>query len=244
MAGHSHWAKIQHKKALADQKRGKLFAKLSRLITIAAREGADPDMNPRLREAIEKARSFNMPSSTIERAIKKATGEDKESSQLQEFLFEALGPGQAKILIEGITDNRNRALFEIRQILAERGGKLVEEGAVKWMFERKGFLLIDPEEQAEPWNKKEDLELLLIESGAQDIREREGLLEVIVKDTELESTKKALGQKGVKIKDSFVGWEAKEEMVVSEKDKEKLEKLFEELDELEDVQEIYTNISL
>lgn len=184
MSGHSHYATIKHKKALSDAKRSKLFSKLSSLISIAAREkGKDIETNPKLRLAVEKAREANMPSDNIERAIKKGTGE-LEGQKLEEFLFEAYGPGGVAIIIEGITDNKNRTLSEIKQIMNQNNGKLVGPGGVAWMFERKA----DP-----------------------------------AKPGELE-------------------WQAKQETEATEQDKASCQKLFEELDENDSVQEIYSNL--
>lgn len=137
MSGHSHWASIKHKKQLTDAKKGKIFSKIAKLITIAARGGGDPEMNPSLRLAIEKAKQVNMPSDNIQRAIKKGTGEDK-SEQLEELTYEAYGPNGTPLLIEVITDNKNRTLSEIKHILNTHNGKMAEAGSVKYMFDKKG----------------------------------------------------------------------------------------------------------
>jgi YebC/PmpR family DNA-binding regulatory protein len=184
MSGHSHFSSIKHKKALTDAKRSKVFSKLTRQLSVAAREkGGDPDSNPKLRVAIDQAKEANMPSNNIERAIKKGTGE-LAGEKLEEFLFEAYGPGGVAILIEGITDNKNRSLGEIKQTMNHYGGKLVSEGGARWLFERKA--------------------------------DEQGSLE----------------------------WVAKQDMEVSDKDKESLEKLFETLDENDSVQDIYSNLKL
>lgn len=186
MSGHSHAKTIKRVKEAADQKRGQIFSKLARQISITAREkGNNPDTNPALRIVIEKAKKANMPKENIERAIKKGTGE-LAGENLESLIVEAYGPGGVAIIIEGITDNKNRTLGEIKQILNQKGGKLVGEGGVRWMFERKV-------KQEEP-----------------------GLLE----------------------------WVAKQEIEVSEKDKESCQKLFEALDENDSVQGIYSNIKL
>jgi len=135
MSGHSKWSQIKHKKAQSDAKKGRLFSKISRMITLAARQGAKPDMNPELRLAIEKAKEINMPSDNIERAIKRALG--KETEKLEEVLYEAYGPAGIGILIEGITDNKNRTLNELKHILNEHNAKLAESGSVLWLFEKK-----------------------------------------------------------------------------------------------------------
>lgn len=154
MSGHSHFSSIKHKKAITDAKRGKIFSKLSRQISIAVREkGGDPEMNPKLRLVIEEARSFNMPKDNIERAIKRGSGE-LEGARLESVLFEAYGPAGIAIIIEGITDNKNRTLAEIKQILNQNGGKLVGEGGVRWMFERKV-----KEPGSLEWVPKQEIEL-------------------------------------------------------------------------------------
>ena len=149
MSGHSHFKSIKYKKEITDKKRGQMFSKISREISVAAKEGGgDPEFNPQLRLTIEKAKSVNMPTDNIERAIQRGIGK-LEGVKLEEVLFEAYGPGGIAIIIEGITDNKNRTSAEIKQILNQNNGKLVGEGAVKWMFERKGCLIVDLKLQVE-----------------------------------------------------------------------------------------------
>jgi YebC/PmpR family DNA-binding regulatory protein len=179
MSGHSHWAGIKHKKELTDKKRGKIFSKIAKMIAIAARKGGDPEINPALRLAIEQAKSVNMPKENIERAIKKGTGEDK-TGLLEEVTYEAYGPNGTPLIIETITDNRNRTLAEIKHILNSFNSKLAETGSVKYLFDKKG----------EDWVPKYSIE------------------------------------------------------ITDEKLKEQLTKLFEALDEQDDVKEIYSNINL
>ena len=163
MSGHSHFRTIMHKKGLADAKRSQIFSRITKELTVAAHEGADPNANPRLRSVIDKAREANMPSDNIERAIKKGAG--SEDQQFQEILVEAYGPGGIALLISAITDNKNRTVGEIRQILNKNQGKFVEEGSVRWLFERQGVLTVQPPEENFPLAQKEELELLAIESG-------------------------------------------------------------------------------
>ncbi len=243
MSGHSHFKSIKYQKAIADTKRGQVFSKLTREITVAAREGGDPNLNSKLRLAIERAKSINMPSENIERAIKRGTGE-LAGERLEEVIFEAYGPGGIAIIIEGITDNKNRALGEIKQVLNRNGGKLVSEGAVKWMFERRGCLIIDYRLQIEDFKDRGKLELLVIEAGAQDIYWHDDLLDVYTKIEDLEKIKKDLEEKGIKVESSSLDWVAKEEVSVDEKIKEVCQKLFEALDESETVQEIYSNLKI
>jgi len=238
MSGHSHWASIKHKKGAADAKRSKLFSKLAREITIAAREGGgDITFNSKLRMMVDKAKSLNMPMENIERSIKKGTGEI-EGEQLEPIIIEAYGPGGVSLIIEGITDNKNRTLGEVKKILNERGGKMVAEGAVKWMFDRKGIIEIDTSKSDKT---KDDLEILAIESGAVDTSWDNETLEVHTNLEDLEKVRKALEEAGIQAESASLGWIAKENIEIGEKDKENCQKLFEALDENDAVQEIYSN---
>ncbi len=241
MSGHSHFSTIKHKKGAADAQRSKLFSKFAKEITIAAKDGSDPSINTRLRAVIEKARGFNMPTENIERAIGRAVG-NQESAQLQEVLLEAYGPTGIAILIQGITDNKNRMLGEIKQTLSRHQGKLVEGGAVRWLFDRKGALTINPESQTRD-SKHEEIELKAIEAGAEDLRWREdGLLDVYTNPPALEHVKTGLLGQGLNIESVSLDWVPKEQVAVSGEIKTAAEKLFEELGEHDDVQEIYSNL--
>jgi len=244
MSGHSHFKSIKYKKEITDKKRGQMFSKISREISVAAKEGGgDPEFNPQLRLTIEKAKSVNMPTDNIERAIQRGIGK-LEGVKLKEVLFEAYGPGGIAVIVEGITDNKNRTLGEIKQILNQNNGKLVGEGAVKWMFERKGCLVVDCKLQIEDLKNKEKLELISIEAGALDLYWHNDVLDVYTKIEDLEKVKKNLEEKGIKIDSSSLDWVAKEEIKLDEKQKEACQKLFEALDENEAVQEIYSNLKL
>jgi len=241
MSGHSHAKTIKHQKNITDQKRGQAFSKMARLISVAVKEGGtNPETNYRLRMAMEAARSFNMPKENIERAIKRGGGETGEE-KLEEIVFEAYGPGGIAIIIEGITDNKNRALGEIKQTLNQHNGKLIGEGGVKWMFERKGAITINSEIQS---LSKEELELIAIEAGAKDICWHDESLDVYTDPGELELVKRTLESKEIKIDACSLDWVPKEEVQTDEKIKENCQKLFEALDELESVQEIYSNAKL
>ena len=236
MSGHSHWHSIKYKKGIADAKKSKVFSKIAREITVTAKEsGGDPNFNPKLRLAVEKARSFNMPADNIERSIKKGTGEI-EGAVLENINLEAYGPGGITIIIEGITDNKNRALAEIKQILNQNGGKLVGEGAIKWMFERKGVLIIDSQ-----LKNKDELEMAAIEAGAENIYWHDNFLDVYTKPEELELVKKGLENKGIKLDSVSLDWVAKENIEINKEGREAAEKLFSLLDENDAVQEIYSN---
>ena len=243
MSGHSHAKTILHKKTLEDQKRGKVFSKLARMISVAAKEGGNPETNPRLRQALEEAKNFNLPKENIERAIKRGTG-TSEGVKLEEVTYEAYGAGGTAMIIEGITDNKNRTLMEIKQTLQKYGGKLAEAGSVKWLFERKGAITMIPETQDSM--TKEDLEMKAIEAGAEDIywHKTENILDVYTKPEELDKVKKNLEGQGIKIESATLDWVAKDSIEVSEKDRESLNKLFEELDESEAVQDIYSNLKV
>jgi len=239
MSGHSHWSSIKHKKALEDQKRGKTFSKLARLISVAAREGSNPEINPKLKQAIEEAKKFNMPKENIERAIKRGSGE-LEGEKLEEVSYEAIGPGGVSIIIEGITDNKNRTFSEVKHIVQKYGGKLADSGAVKWLFEKKGVITIktDPE-------KREELELKVIEEGAEDIywREGENLLDVYTQPDKLNELKKNIEKEGIEIESVSLDWVPKEHTSLSPEEKNKCEKLFNELDDNDAIQNIYSNLS-
>jgi len=242
MSGHSHAKTIRHQKNITDQKRGQLFSKMARVIAVAVKEGGpNPETNSKLKVVFEKAKEFNMPKENIERAVKQATG-GLGGAELEEVIFEGFGPGGIALIIEGITDNKNRTLGEIKQILSQNGGKLANEGSVKWLFERKGAITIDPTEQVEKTINKEELELTGIEAGAQDIYWHENLLDIYTKPEELEKVKKNLEEKGIKVSSVSLDWVPKEEISLDEEKRAACQKLFETLDENDAVQDIYSNL--
>jgi len=237
MSGHSHFKTVAATKNANDAKKGKIFSKMARVITIAVKEkGPDVSSNIQLKAAIEKAKEFNMPKENIERAVKKGTGELAGES-LEEVSFEGFGPGGFALIMDGITDNKNRTLGEIKGILSQYQGKMAGEGAVRWMFERKGFMTISCDEK-----QKEELELLAIEAGADDVKHQNGVLEIYTKPEDWEKVKKILEEKGLKIESSSLEWTAKEEVAISDKEKETAQKLFEALDENDAIQDIYSNL--
>ena len=180
MSGHSKWHSIKHKKGAADAKRGKIFTRHANLITIAARSGGDPDMNPALRLAIDNAKSENVPNTNIERAIKRGTGEDKSAAQIEEIIYEGYGPGKTAIIVECLTDNKNRTLTNIRTILNKNGGHLGASGSVAWMFERKGVITLNAEGK-----DPDDIELTAIDAGAEDIEREDSIIEIYTAPNEL-----------------------------------------------------------
>lgn len=240
MAGHSHAKKVRKLKEADAKKRGQIFSKMIRLIEVAVRAGtSDPETNPKLRMAIELAKSYNVPSENIERAIKRATG-SLMAEKLEEVSFEVLGPEGIAVIIEGITDNKNRTLNEIRQVVNKFNGKLVSEGGVKWMFERKGCITLDLKSQGNL--TREDLELKAIEVGAEDIFWQDDELNIYTKIEDLEKVKEKLLQMGIKIESATLDWVPKERIEVS--NKEKILDFFQSLDDLDSVQEIYSNAKI
>lgn len=241
MSGHSHAKTVKRIKDAHDKKRSKIFSKLSQRISIiAAEKGGDPETNSALRLAINQAKEFNMPKENIERAIKRGTGETK-GAKLEEVLFEVYGPNGIAIIIEAITENKNRTLSEIKQILNQNNGKLVSEGAIKWKFERKGCITIKKPE-IENQKIKEELELTIIEAGAEDFYWQDDVLDVYTKIEDLEKVKKKLEDKKIEIESISLDWVAKEKIEVDEKTKNACQKLFDALDENDAVQEIYSNL--
>jgi len=236
MSGHSKWAQIKHKKAATDAKKSKNFSKLAAAITVAAREGGgEPDKNPKLRLAIEKARSFNMPSDNIERAIKRGTGA-LEGTQLEELLLEAYGPNGHPLLITAITDNRNRTLAEVKHILNKYGGKLGMEGSVKWMFELKGRIILNNQ------SLTEEEELKLIEIGIDDVKKEDTNIVIYTQPENLYSTQQKISKMGFLILESSLDFIPKNIETISEEERIIYEKLFEELDEQADVKDIFSTI--
>lgn len=240
MSGHSKWSTIKRKKGVADQKRGKIFSKISKIITIAARDGGgDPSSNFKLRLAMDKARSVNMPQDNIERAIKKGTGELAGGSQIENVTYEAYGPGGIAIMIDTITDNKNRTVSELKKILSDHEGKLGGSGSVSWMFERKGVIRISEFNM----ENRENIELLAIENDASDIKEEEKNLVINITPERLTNLKDILDKEGIKVDSAEVELITKNPVKIEDKGiLGKIEKLMEVLDEHEDVNEIYSNI--
>jgi len=244
MSGHSHAKTIKHLKEATDKKRSQMFSKVTRLISVAVKAGgSNTETNSKLRMALEQAKLFNMPKDNVERAIKRAAGEGSEE-KLEEISFEIFGPGGIAVLVEGITDNKNRTLGEIKQILNQNGAKLAGEGSVKWLFERKGTIIVDWKSQQGDSQNKEKLEMAAIEVGADDIYHHDDILDVYTKPDELEKVKKGLEEKGIKIDSASLDWVAKEEVEVSTEDKESCQKLFDTLDENDSVQDVYSNLKI
>lgn len=236
MGGHSHWSTIKRQKGASDAKRGQLFTKLSREIAVAAREGGgDPDTNPRLRLAIEKAKENNMPADTIKRAIERGVG-GGEGANLQEIMLEGYGPGGVAILVQTLTDNRNRTVSELRTTLTRGGGSLGEAGSVAWQFESKGLIVIDPE-GAEP----EEVALQAIDAGADDVRVEGDFVEVYTAPTDLDRVRRQLADAGLKISSAELSMLPKNTLPLDEKTATQALKLLDQIEELDDVQKVYSN---
>lgn len=238
MSGHSHFAGIKHRKGINDAKRANIFTKLGRLVTIAARDGGgNPDFNFKLKMAIETARAANMPKDNIEKAIKRGTGELKDGAEIQEVIYEGYGPGQVAMLIKTATDNTNRAVGEIKTALTKNGGKMVPAGSVSFMFRQVGFIEITLENK-----NNEELEMKAIEAGAEDmVFENESYI-IYTKVESLKEVKENLEKNGLKVENFGLVYVPNQKTEISEKDKKDYEKLWEVLDNLDDVQEIYDNL--
>lgn len=239
MSGHSKWSSIKHKKAAVDAKRGKIFTKLIKEITVAARMGGgDPDANPRLRTAIAAAKNENMPKDNIERAIKKGTGE-LEGVNYEESIYEGYGPGGAAVLVESLTDNKNRAVAEIRHIFAKNGGSLGENGCVAWMFKKKGYIVIEQSAVEE-----DRLMETALEAGAEDIREDADNYEVITAPEDFDAVKEAVDQVEIPYVNAEITMLPQSTTELTGKEAEQMVRLMEMLEDCEDVQNVYTNADI
>jgi len=236
MSGHSKWSQIKRQKGVVDARRGQLFTKLGREISVAARQGgADPDSNFRLRLAVQKARDNNMPQDNIERAIKRATG-DTEASALTEAAYEGYGPGGTAILVEVLTDNRNRTVADVRNVFSKGGGSLGESGCVAWLFESRGLIIVPVEGQ-----QAEDVALAAIDAGADDVQVEDDAVEVYTKPETLEAVRRALEDGGLPVDSAEVSLVAKSTVPLGEKEAVQTLKLLDRLEELDDVNRVYSN---
>lgn len=238
MAGHSKWAQIKHKKAQVDARKGKVFTKIVKEISIAARlGGGDPANNPRLRTAIEKAKEVNMPSENIKRAIMKGTGELPGTSY-EEAMYEGYGPGGVALLIEVLTDNKNRTSSEIRHLITKYGGNLGEAGCVSWMFEKKGYILVNKSSIDE-----DTLMTAALEAGVEDMKNdpKEENYEIITSPENMTNVKKNLESSGINVSLAEITMLPKNYITLDEKNAEQVIKLIEILEDHDDVQNVYTN---
>ncbi len=239
MSGHSKWHSIKHKKGANDAKRGKIFTMHAKLVAIAARGGADPEMNPALRAAIDRAKADNVPNANIDRAVKKGAGLDKDAANYEEVTYEAFGPEGSVFMIDCITDNKNRSLTNVRTILTKAGGNMGSAGSVAWKFDKMAFLLVSVEGK-----DMDESELELIDCGADDLAKNdEGDFELYTAPDQLGNVRDAVEAKGYKVKKDELIWKAKEEMKVDDvSTAKKIMGLMEKLDEDEDVNLISSNV--
>jgi len=239
MSGHSKWSSIKHKKGAADAKRGQRFTKLAKAITVAAREGGgDPDANPSLATAIQKAKDESMPKANIERAIDRGTGEGDDAVVVERIQFEGYGPGGAAILVDALTDNRNRTSAEVRHAFTRHGGSLGEPGSVAWMFETHGVVVIDGERYSE-----DDL-MGAIDAGASDVVEEDGKLRVLAEPTDLTAVREAIVADGVEIESYGLAVEPKNTVEVEESEAGTLMKLLDAIEDQDDVNEVHANFDI
>lgn len=239
MSGHSKWSTIKHKKAALDAKRGRIFTRLIREITIAARQGGgDPVGNPRLRAAISAAKDANMPADNITRATKKGTGE-LEGQQFEEVTYEGYGPGGVAVIVETVTDNKNRTLPEIRHIFSKRGGNLAASNAVAWMFEKKGYLVVEAGSMPE-----DQLMEIVIEAGAEDMRQDGSNYEIFTAPDSFEPVMNALKSKKVPIAASEIAMTPKNTVKADRDAAKKVLALVEALEEHDDVQHVWANFDI
>jgi YebC/PmpR family DNA-binding regulatory protein len=243
MAGHSKWANIKHKKARSDEKRGKEFTKIAKEITIAVRSGGggDPEANSKLKLAIQKAKAINMPNENISRAIKKGTGE-MESETIEEIIYEGYAPGGVAIMLEIATDNRNRTASEIRHLFSKANGNLGETGCVAWMFKRAGYIVVSKENLK---LDEEELMLIALELGADDVREEDDSYEVITSPEAFMEVKEGLEGQGIKLEDADVVMLPENTVEINDADTAtRVVKLIDLLEDHDDVQNVYNNMSI
>lgn len=238
MSGHSKWATTHRQKELVDAKRGAIFTKFANIITIAARKGGDPNANPSLRAAIDRARDVSMPKDNIERAIKKGTGE-LGGAIVEELFYEGILPGGIQIVVKCLTDNKNRSGSTVRHLFTKNGGAF---GAVLWNFSQLGVVRIAAEQLAEKKISQEDLELELIDQNIIDFQREEEGITICAEVKDLQAVKDFLENKGLKIESAEIEYVAKEKVSVSDEEREKLDKFMEELDDNEDVNDYYSNL--
>ena len=239
MSGHSKWHSIKHKKAVVDARRGQHFTKLARAITVAAREGGgDPDGNSALALAIQKARDASMPKENIERAIGKGTGGGADANQIETVLYEGYGPGGVALLIEALTDNRNRTGADVRHALSKHGGNLGEPGSVSYLFDKRGVIVIEASRYHE-----DDL-MPAIDAGAQDIARDDDVFEVITEPADLAPVRQALARAGVEVESADLSQRPKSRVPVSEADAGRLMKLIDSLEESDDVSAVHANFDV
>jgi YebC/PmpR family DNA-binding regulatory protein len=239
MSGHSHWATIKRKKGAADAKKGKIFTRIAREIVIAAREGGgDPSMNVRLELAIDKAKAANMPKDSIDRAIKRGTGEDKEGVDFEEILYEGYASNGVALMIECVTENRNRTVAELRHILSKSGGSMGDPGSVSWQFERMTYFAIPDDHDFDTIFE------IAVEAGAEDIKQDDDVIEIFGRPNSFQTIADHLTKASIKPEDSGIRFLPKQEITLDTEKTVKVMKTIENLEELDDVQNIYSNLNI
>jgi YebC/PmpR family DNA-binding regulatory protein len=239
MSGHSKWASIKHKKAVVDARRGQAFTKLARAITVAARDGGgDPESNATLANAIQKARDASMPKDNIERAIAKGTGEGADAAAIQSVVYEGYGPGGVALLIEVLTDNRNRTSADLRHLLTKQGGAMGEPGSVAYLFEKQGVIVVDAQRYGE-----DDL-VVAIDAGARDISVDADIYEIVTDPSDLPAVRAALEAAGVEVQTAEVVQQPSSRVPVGEADAEKLVRLLDAIEENDDVEAVHANFDV
>jgi YebC/PmpR family DNA-binding regulatory protein len=239
MSGHSKWSSIKHKKAIVDSRRGAQFSKLTRAVTVAAREGGgDPDANAALENAIRKAREASMPKDNIERAIAKGTGDGGDGEALESVLYEGYGPGGVALLVETVTENRNRTGADVRHVLSKNGGSLGEPGSVSYLFEKKGIIVIDATRYSE-----DDL-MAAVEAGAEDVTADEDVFEVIAEPADFTRVRRALEEAGVEMESAEMAYRPTSLVPIDEAQAGRLMRLIEALEDNDDVSAVHANFDV
>lgn len=238
MSGHNKWSTIKHKKGKADARRGKIFSKLIKELTVAARMGGDPEMNPRLRQAISLSKAANMPNDNIDRAIKKGAG-GTEGAQYEEISFDGYGPAGVAVLVEAMTDNRNRTVADVRHIFDKYNGKLGEAGCVSWMFEKRGLIILEKQICDE-----DTVMEVALDAGADDITDSGDVWEILTSLVEFENVKKGFDDKGIAYITAELSMIPQTTIDLSGKDVQKMLKLMDMLEDSDDVQHVYANFDI
>ena len=239
MSGHSKWSTIKHQKGAADAKRGVLFTKLSREISLAVRDGGgtDPDMNFKLRLALDRAKSNNMPQDSITRAVKRGSGEGGDGESLEQVTYEGYGPGGGAILLQAVTTNRNRTAADVRSAFNRGGGNLGESGCVAWNFDLRGVVTVDIDDE----DRAEELGLIAIDAGAEDLQIDEGVLEIYAPVESLQDVQKSVESEGVAVRSAEMSMVPKTTIALANKEAEQTLRLLDVLEDLDDIQKAYTN---
>ena len=238
MSGHSKWSTIKRKKGANDAKRGKLFTKIIRELTVSARNGGGESTNPQLRSAVQNAKTANMPQATIDRAIRRGTG-DEPGAVYEPGIYEGYGPGGVAVMVETLTDNKNRTVAELRHVFSKYNGNLAENGSVAWMFEQRGVIEVE-----KVGLEEEDLMLAVMDAGAEDIHDSDGVFEVISPLSGFEQVKKALEESDIAFAQASLSWLPQRLLEVQGKEVDQIIRLLEGLEDIDDVQKVFSNFDI